>query len=870
MLKSFSVENRKAFFDLVSLIIVIYCAAILGDYVTEAIVIKYLTVKALPNLFQLNALCLFGISFILFQFIDRLHRASVIWMLSGFFSVVVVVFGILVRHYAWASVILYATAYISKLSLFVVFWIIANDICDTRQSKQIFPMLAGAGLLGGLLSSLISSKIIYLISVEDLLWPWAFLLVLPSYFVLRLRKRYDAYLQAPEPGLYRPLLQEFSEVMGERAVLLMAAVYFLVFLLIFNLDYLFTRALSERFQISGRFNAEGFVTFRFNVFLVATSFIIAFQFIYAGNLSRRFGVTNLLLMLPITFAIGFIILTGLSLKESGAILTVFFAFILIFYVFRQFLFECLFSANYQVFFSAFSRKFRGKGKLLLEGFVKPLGIAFAGGVILFLSDRPMHYAFLAFCSLLLIVFIFLLRKEYSHILLREDVTLGKNDIMRLIKNEMSGKNQRKILSLITKALQSRDFDLKRMLIKYLEFSGSPAAFALLRQRFFEETDRIREIIANSLSTFDTLEARGFLRKLLEDPNAAIRAGVLRSIRRNPVIRPKNFTLSTLIFDTHPSVFKEAVCMTYVELTSEEKIFVHEKVRAFFESERLDERVAAIQVIGTLKLQPFFERLVALIHSHSFDTWKAAVQAVLLFGEQRAIDALIQTLESSIDRSRENFIIDVLGGAHEDFYPFIEERLLLTQRKRTAFSLIKVMRLMASRYLQINRRPISQRPEVRVRLIEMAMHEVRVIYADVYHYYHLRVALFREVKKVDLLRDALRERRARFSRFILDMLSIIEESGTLLFIEPNFRLLTDREKANVIELIETFGDKSIRHFLVPILEEYDERELLKIGSSKWKQEGGSGAKALTHFKESGSQWIRSIALFLEERVLKHAA
>ena len=68
----------------------------------------------------------------------------------------------------------------------------------------------------------------------------------------------------------------------------------------------------------------------------------------------------------------------------------------------------------------------------------------------------------------------------------------------------------------------------------------------------------------------------------------------------------------------------------------------------------------------------------------------------------------------------------------------------------------------------------------------------------------------------------------------------------------------------------FGDKSISRFLIPILEGYDERALLKIGSSKWKYEAGREADALTYFRDAGNQWIRSIALFIEEKALKHAA
>lgn len=870
MFKALSPENRKAFYDLTPLLIVIYCGAILGDYVSEALAIKRLTINALPGLFQLNALALFCSSFILFGFIDRFHRAGVIRALSVLFSCVVLVFGLLAGSEDWACVVLYTTSYISKISFFLVFWVVANDICDTRQSKAIFPMVAGAGLLGGLFSTVVSGKIVHLIHVENLLWLWAGLLIVPFFLVRRLAREYDLELQPAEPEAKKSLKHEFLDIIDERAVRVMASVYFLMFLLVFNLDYIFTKALSQRFQDVTGFNADGFVEFKFNVFLFVTTFIIIFQFIYTSNISRRFGVTNSLLVLPITFVIGFLALHALALQGRLAALSDAFAFVLVFFVLRQFLFEGLFSSNYQIFFSAFSKKFRGKGKLLLEGLVKPLGIACAGGVILLSGERPVYFAVLAAASGLLIWCIVLLKKEYSQILLREDFEIRKNDIMRMIKKEIAGKDQRKILGIISRALETRDFDLKRVLIKYLEYSGSPAAFELLRKHFFEETDRIREIIAHSLSTFDIVEAKGFLRMLLEDSNAAIRAGALTSIRKNPVIRPGNFNFTNLIFDPHPSVFEESARIAFPELSIEEKKVVTEKIRAYLDSERLDERVTAIRLIGALKLSDFLDRLTASLNSHSTEIWKATVETLRAFEDDRTADTLLAFLDSPVDRAKENAVIEALGSLPDRFYPLFESRLLSVTRKRTAFSLISILHLLSTRYLQRNKKPIRQNPEVRTRLFNMAMEEMRTIYTSVYRYYDLRLALFRNVKVVNLLKDALVERRRRFSRFVLDMLSIIDTSGALLNIERNFKMLSDREKANIIELIETFGDKSISRFLIPILEAYDERELLKIGSAKWKYRNGGTEEALRYFRESGNQWIHSIALFIEEKAVKNAA
>ncbi|MFH0920055.1 MAG: MFS transporter [Fibrobacterota bacterium] len=869
MLSALTKENKKALFDLLSLLVAIYCAAILGDYASEALVIKHHGVDALPGLFQVNAFLLFLVSAVLFKFVDRFPRWQLIRGLSLFFFVLVVVFGAIAREYAFACTVLYCMAYVSKLSLFVIFWIIANDICDTRESKAVFPTLAAGGLCGGLLSTLVAGKVIHLLHVENLVWVWAALLVLPFLLINRIRNEYEEKLRAPEPEAVRPLRVEFSEILGERAVIVMAAVYLLVFLLIFNLDFIFAKTLSEHMTSPLGFNAEKFVGFKFNVYLAATTCIILFQAVYTSSISRKFGVTNSLIILPAMLCFGFIALHVLKFRTAaGPVLSVFW-FVTTFYVLRQFLFESLFSSNYQIFFSAFTRKFRGKGKLLLEGLVKPLGVAAAGLFIVSLQRSHGYFLALAFLAALLTVLIIFLKREYSRILLQEEVVLSGTGVMKLIKREISGKNKDKILSLISRAIDSQDYDLKRFSIKYLEYSGSPAAFDLLRKKFFEESDRIKELIANSLSTFDSFEARGFLRKLLEDPNAAIRAGAIRSIRKNPVLKPRRFDFNSLVYDHHPLVFEEAVLLTYPELPAESREFVQSKINEMLSAERLDERVAALHLAGRLKLWPLYERVVSHLESGSREIWKASIDAILLYDDVRSIQALVRTLDQDLDRARENMIVSALGRASLPFYPVFEERFMAAHRKRTAFSLISILRQLSARQLREKGKPIRQRAEVRQKLVEMAMTEMQKIYEDVYRYYDLRMNIPRMHKEVDLIKDAIFRKRVRFSVFVLNMLALLDGSGALLNIEKDFKFLDGRDKANIIELIEAFGDKNISRFLVPILEEYGERELLKIGSEKWPYQKGFLDEALKYFKDMDNRWMNSVASYIEERA-RHAA
>jgi len=873
---SLSQENRKAFYHLLVFLIAIYCAAILGDYLSEALVIKHLTVNALPGLYQLNAAFLFVVTFIMFLFVDRVHRWQLVRVLSVSYAVLVAGCGLLTRWYGWSSVVLYSLSYISKLSLFSIFWIIANDICDTRKSKSLFPLIAGGGLLGGLVSTIISDKVVHYIHTENLIWLWAAMLIVPFFLVNRLVREFGFKLNAPDKTqLQSQTSDESLSIFSEKAVVIMAGVYFLVFILVFNIDFIFTRELSKKFYLSGQFNSDGFLSFKFSIYLIITLLIIVFQFTYTSDISKRIGVTNSMLVLPIVMFLGSMGLYALHVRA----LDIMFAFVIVFYILRQFLFESLFSSNYQIFFSAFSRKFRGRGKLILEGIVKPLAIASAGLLLMAKLDLSVHALVLAGCSLAMAILVIKLKKEYRIILLKEEFEAQKDDLRTMIKREISGKNNKKILSLILQAFDTQDFDLKRVVIKYLEYSGSHAAFELLRNKFFEESDRIKEIIARSLSTFDSVEVRGFLRNLLEEQNPVIRAGTIRSIRTNPYIDKGSYSLTRFIYDNDSLVFEEVVRLLYPALNADEKEVVHAKIAALLDSERMDEKCPGIRLIGHLKLSSFSSRLEKIIHSQTKEFWYAAVNALLQFDNERSIVSLVSFLEQNRDRAKERAIVEGLSRVNFRFYPIFEGLFLSTERKRIAFSLIDVMKLLSLRKLREKNAPVRQSDEVKNKLVAMAMDEMRSIYLDAYRYYDIAVqATLRSAvsdirktqKMIDLLKTAVTEKRKRFSMFVFDMLSLLDPSGALLTIERDFKLLDERKKANIIELIEAFGDRTIGRYLIPILEGYGERELLKIGSYRWKNEPGSFSTAIRYFEALDNRWISWIALYIEHKVYKNAA
>jgi hypothetical protein len=138
---------------------------------------------------------------------------------------------------------------------------------------------------------------------------------------------------------------------------------------------------------------------------------------------------------------------------------------------RQVFYEAFFTPNYQIFFSAYSRKFRGRNKSLLEGTIKPVGIASAGFLIMLFHQRSpgellktdMSTLLLASSAALLLL-IYWLGRNYRKLLLEE---ITGQDLKSGRFSEIHSANPADLLSFISSYINNPEPGVKRLIYKAL-------------------------------------------------------------------------------------------------------------------------------------------------------------------------------------------------------------------------------------------------------------------------------------------------------------------------------------------------------------------------------------------------------------------
>jgi HEAT repeat protein len=188
----------------------------------------------------------------------------------------------------------------------LVIWGYASAMCDTRQSKRLFPLFSTGKILGSVLGGFGTTLLVKWIGTQNLI----LVMVVAMLFVIVIGKTLIGWRAKPEvhsrrarksqPGWIVEMQQGYQFVRRSQLMRLVAVASILFSVLYFSIALPFSKAATAQFS-----NEDTLAAFlgAFNALSTAGAFLASL--FLANRLFARFGIMPMIMLLPIIYLVGF-------------------------------------------------------------------------------------------------------------------------------------------------------------------------------------------------------------------------------------------------------------------------------------------------------------------------------------------------------------------------------------------------------------------------------------------------------------------------------------------------------------------------------------------------------------------------------------
>lgn len=844
------------------LLFFIFSAAILGDTTSEALLLAHYPAEIMPKMFLVNALCLFLISIFLITVIDRLDRGRFFIMLL----VVHILFICGIRFltgFSFVYPLLFSYSYTTKILLFMLFWTVANDICDAREAKTLFPRVAAGGILGGLFISFLISFIVQYLAPKNLILLWAVMNVLSLFLFLPVNRNFRKDLRE-KPVTKKEkisLKRDFLMIREEPLLKVMTVLYFLIFFLLLNQDYQFYQVLRGAFASYGNDMAQKLSSFLGLFRGISTTVTFMIQLTVAGVFIRKFGTAKSMYLLPGVFFFVFGILTIQAVTgyppdgfwgEKGTLLYhSLFPLILTGIAIRIAVFDSIFSPNFQIFFSSLPKEIRGRGKIFVEGVVKPLAIGIAGLCMIFILKQlssKVIFLSLTVLSFILLVLTSRLKTVYTDSIARY---LGglKSERLSSILNMRAEEAGESLLAVLSKTLSGDDWDLKAFSVEILARFKTNESISILKEYMGKGPPQLKSMIVSSLGDLKDDQFSGLFKDCLADPNDRVKANAIYALARleseenQEIIKP-------FIFYPNNRVKANAILATWRNADEKVKLKSIRVLEEMLQSESHRDISSALFTygeIGEKKYIAHFESLKPVLDEKQDMVREQWARALSKMRYEESLEILIDRLEKTTGREEGG-----IKSAVSRLAPYFTERLCGYLDHHSW----RINKCVLSVILDMN---AAERKPLRKRVLQYGME----LAADTHRLQEINNRLFVKSKDphMQFFSTVIHEEWIEEAKDCLAFSSaIMDPTGKIKMIRGKLRHADAHIRANAIEALENLGETSLNRLIIPLFEKGKTKLPDLPAGKRWPDTGLDKADFLKKLLTMPLPWVHICCIF----------
>ena len=447
---------------LLLLMIVAWSGFAVGGNAVEGLLFTHVGPETLPYLFVVLGITTAGVMLGMNRLLARPRPQRLLLLtLPSMIAAVLGMRGLLALDQTWV----YPTTWLAFMVLWtgagIVTWGIAGSLHDSRQAKRLFPLYSSGVILGGAFGGVVTGPLARWLAVENLMFIWAGALAVSFGLARSALRVAGAPVTSPRAHfhltgiVYAPRRKGIRSVRRPPLIVWMSVSIALFAMLYFSLTLVFAREATERFR-----DADSLAGF-FGMFMGATSgTALLVSLLVANRLSARVGIAALILVMPVIYLGGFVVLVA-----SKAFLPLLgFRFVQMVWM------GGVWAGAWQALYNVLPPEHRDGTRAFVEGVALQAGVVIAG-VVLILADRVLEPGVVSVTWLVIAgaatATAMQLRRAYVRAVI-EALRVGNPDVF-LVEEEPFGGFRRDAtaMSVVTGAATDPDPGVRRVAVEIL-------------------------------------------------------------------------------------------------------------------------------------------------------------------------------------------------------------------------------------------------------------------------------------------------------------------------------------------------------------------------------------------------------------------
>ncbi len=492
----------------------------LGSNTADALFFLRFGVEYLPYMFMLLGAANFIVSLTYTASLGKFDRRRFFVLLQiALAGVLLIERAAIALDVAVLYPILWITINILSSILGLLSWNIAGEVCDARQAKRLFSLFVSAGILGGVVGDFLTGPIAQAIGTENLLLVYALALLGVTLVVRQIVRQYfrPTAKRGPPSSFIAEVRAGFDYVRASSMFRTMAVASVLFSILYFSISFPFSQAVSAAFPTEAE--VAGFL----GVFSgIATMITFVVSLFVANRLYARIGVVNAVLLLPIVYLAGFVLL-AIHFALPTAILARLSQLIVL---------GGIAGTAYSTFFNVVPPNRRGQVRSFDSGVPEQIGVALSG-VLLILGERALTPAQIFITGMIVAIacgyLVLRLRRSYGEALLAA-LRAGRYEVFTTGERAFSGfQGDANAIRVITSALQDAKPSTRRIAVEMLARMKATLATAQIRPLLRDADADVRTAAIRAMGDLDAHGDIESIAALLGDPDAQVRAAAVQTV-----------------------------------------------------------------------------------------------------------------------------------------------------------------------------------------------------------------------------------------------------------------------------------------------------------------------------------------------------